>query len=33
MNIKENDPIPNSEIFVMENGNPNKVRAQEFLKK
>jgi peroxiredoxin len=32
MNIKENDPIPNSEVFVMENGSPNKIRTQEFLK-
>ena len=22
MNIKENDQIPNSEVFVMENGDP-----------
>ena len=32
MNIKENDQIPNSEVFVMENGSPNKIRIQEFLK-
>ena len=32
MNIKENDQIPNSEVFVMENGSPNKIRTQEFLK-
>ena len=32
MNIKENDQIPNSEFFVMENGSPNKIRIQEFLK-
>ena len=32
MNIKENDQIPNSEIFVMENGEPIKKNTQEFLK-
>ena len=32
MNIKENDQVPNSEIFVMENGNPVKKNTQEFLK-
>ena len=32
MNIKENDQIPNSEVFVMENGSPNKIRTQELLK-
>ena len=32
MNIKENDQIPNSEVFVMENGEPIKKNTQEFLK-
>ena len=32
MNIKENDQIPNSEVFVMEDGEPIKKNTQEFLK-
>jgi len=32
MNIKENDQVPNSEIFIMENGDPVKKNIQEFLK-
>ena len=32
MNIKENDQVPNSEIFIIENGNPVKKNTQEFLK-
>ena len=32
MNIKENDQIPNSEVFVMENGDPVKKNTQELLK-
>ena len=32
MNIKENDQVPNSEIFIRENGNPVKKNTQEFLK-
>ena len=32
MNIKENDQLPNSEIFFMENGDPIKKNTQEFLK-
>ena len=32
MNIKENDQIPNSEVFVMENGDPVKKKTQELLK-
>ena len=32
MNIKENDLIPSSEVFVMENGDPVKKNMQEFLK-
>ena len=31
MNIKENDQIPNSEVFVMENGDPVKKNTQELL--
>ena len=30
MNIKENDQIPNSEVFVMENGSPNKIEYKNF---
>ena len=32
MNIKVNDQIPNSEVFVIEHGNPEKISTQEFLK-
>ena len=32
MNLKENDKIPNSEIFVLENGEPTKKNIEEFLK-
>ena len=32
MNIKENDQIHNSEVFVMENGDPIKKNTQELLK-
>ena len=32
MNIKENDQIPNVDIFVMENEEPVKKNSQEFLK-
>jgi len=32
MNIKENDQVPNSEIFIMENGDHVKKNIQEFLK-
>ena len=32
MNIKENEQIPNSEIFVMENNDPIKKDIQELLK-
>ena len=32
MNIKENNQIPNSEVFVMENGDPIKKNTQELLK-
>ena len=32
MNIKENDQIPNSEVFVMENDDPVKKNIQELLK-
>ena len=32
MNIKENDQVPNSEIFIMENGDPVRKNTQEFLK-
>ena len=32
MKLKENDKIPNSEIFVIENGEPIKKKIEEFLK-
>ena len=32
MKIKENENIPNSEIFVLENGEPNKKNIKEVLK-
>ena len=31
MKIKENEKIPNSEIFVLENGEPTKKNIEEFL--
>mgnify|MGYP003690602783 FL=1 len=32
MKIKENDKIPNSEIFVLESGEPTKKKIEEILK-
>ena len=32
MNLKENDNIPNSEMFVLENGEPTKKNIEEFLR-
>ena len=32
MKIKENDKIPNSEVFILENGKPIKKNIGEFLK-
>ena len=32
MKLKENDNIPNSEIFVLENGEPTKKNIEEFLR-
>ena len=32
MKLKENDKIPNSEIFILENGEPIKKNIQELLK-
>ena len=32
MKLKENDAVPNAEIFVFENGEPTKKNIQEFLK-
>ena len=32
MKIKENDQIHNSEIFILENGQPTKKNIEEFLK-
>ena len=32
MNLKENDNIPNSEIFILENGEPTKKNIEELLK-
>ena len=32
MKIKENDKIPNSEIFVLENGEPVQKKIEEFIR-
>jgi len=32
MNIKENDKIPSSEIFILEEGEPIKKNIEELLK-
>ena len=32
MKLKENDNVPNSEIFVLENGEPTKKNIEELLK-
>ena len=32
MNLKENDNVPNSEIFILENGEPIKKNIEELLK-
>ena len=32
MKLKENDTIPNSEVFIMEKGNPVKKNTAEFFK-
>tara|TARA_Y100000590_G_scaffold215974_1_gene244743 strand:+ start:768 stop:1253 length:486 start_codon:yes stop_codon:yes gene_type:complete len=32
MKIKENDKIPNAEVFILENGEPIKKNIEEFLK-
>ena len=32
MKLKENDTIPNSEVFIMEGGNPVKKNTTEFFK-
>ena len=32
MNLNENDNVPNSEIFILENGEPIKKNIEEFLK-
>ena len=32
MNIKENEQIPNSEIFILEDGEPIKKNIEEILK-
>ena len=32
MNIKENDQIPNSEIFILKDGEPIKKNIEEILK-
>ena len=33
MKLKENDNVPNSEIFVLENGEPTKKNVSDLLKK
>ena len=30
MNVKENDQIPNSDVFVLENGDP--IKKKELIK-
>ena len=32
MNIKENDKIPNSEIFILEDGEPIKREIEDIIK-
>ena len=32
MKIKENESIPNSEVFILENGEPVKKNIENFLK-
>ena len=32
MKLKENENIPNSEVFIMEGGNPVKKQTEEFFK-
>ena len=32
MKLKENENVPNSEIFVLENGEPTKKNIEELLK-
>ena len=32
MKLKENDTIPNSEVFIMKSGNPVKKNTAEFFK-
>ena len=32
MKLKENDIIPNSKVFIMEDGNPVKKNIKEFFK-
>ena len=33
MKLKENDKIPNSEVFILENGEPIKKNIEELFKK
>jgi peroxiredoxin len=32
MKLKENDLIPNSEVFILENGKPNKKNIEDLIK-
>ena len=32
MKINENDLLPNSEVFVLENGEPTKKKIEDFFK-
>ena len=32
MNIKENDNLPNSEVFILEDGEPVKKNIENFFK-
>ena len=33
MKIKENDLLPNSEVFIIESGEPTKKNIEDFFKK
>tara|TARA_B100001057_G_scaffold354024_1_gene355947 strand:+ start:636 stop:803 length:168 start_codon:yes stop_codon:yes gene_type:complete len=33
MKIKENDFLPNSEVFILESGEPTKKNIEDFFKK
>ena len=33
MKIKENDLLPNSEVFILQEGEPTKKKIKDFFKK